>query len=152
MQQRRSQGLEWMHRDYLAYVQKGFHPDAALRTRAIDWTLREAGWAPTAENRVKVGMHVDSLLGSYDTGDIPQRRWSQATVNGQVITRRDQIPSIYRQLMGEVHNPAYVVAQSAAHVEQLYGQYQVSKAFTDAAHQGVVWDNQPRLHLHPAAI
>jgi len=139
-------GLVWLHRDYKAYLDNSYLPDRGLMDRAIRWTVKKS------EGRLNYGTAANELIALMSgTGDM-QNRFRQSRLNREILKERANIPPIIRDLLGEVHNPAYVTAASMSEVERLWRQHKVSQTFTSPEYKGVLWDNQPNAAMHEARV
>lgn len=140
------QGYQWLHRDYRAFMDKGYVPDRALLDRAIRWTVAKA------KGKLTYGEAANELINLMNgSGDVNQR-FRQSRLNKEILKARSQIPPIIRDVLGEIKDPAYVVANSMGEIERLWRQHKVSQAFTDKDYKGIVWDDKPNKNMAPERI
>lgn len=146
MEKLEKQGYQWLHRDYRAFMDKGYVPDRALLDRAIRWTVAKSKGKLTYESA------ANELITLMTGGGDVHQRYRQSRLNKEILKTRAQIPPIIRDVLGKIKDPAYVVANSMSEVERLWRQHKVSQAFTDPDYKGVVWDDKPSKAMAPDRI
>lgn len=139
-----TKGVAWLHRDYRLFQQRGYQPRNSSMQRAIDFFTREGLPADQA------AAQVVSLLSSFGEGTA-ETRWRQSQLNRGILKPRKDVPPELREVMGEIHNPAFAVAVSMSEVERLWRQSKVSETFTAPEARGRVWDEafSPAMHHTP---
>ena len=136
----KAHGLQWLHRDYHAFLHDRFRADPAQFSRAIQGLVKDAGVTPEVAQQ-----HILEFLAKGMDGVPLQQRWIESRLNREILKHRKQVPSYLRAVAGEVNNPAFVLATSMSEVERLVKQHQVSKAFIEhPGFEGRFWSSTPK--------
>lgn len=134
-------GFEWMTRDYAKFMAGGWKPSKAKRESAVSWFKREHG-LKTAD----AIQAVDDLLGTFKSTD-PGAAWNAWRMNRGITKLKSDMPHVLRELLGEIKDPAYVLASSAAEIDALHNQYKIADEFLTDEFKGVLWSDQRPANL-----
>jgi len=127
--------LQWLHRDYRAFQDKGWRPRKNVMEKAIKYVMSKSDLGYEGARKEI----MDLFLGDGDM----QQRFKGSNLNRSILKERSGIPPVLREVLGEIKDPAYVVAQSMTEMERLHRQYIHSKAMTAPDLKGQVWDDNP---------
>lgn len=139
-----AQGIPWLHRDYLAYVDGKYVPKVENFERAMSWLARKNGKTPSEARAIL----LDMLSGE---GTMEQR-YRKATLNAGIGKARENIPPEIRRFLGQIDDPSFVFSSSMAEVERLWRQYRTTQALTAPDLQGKVWAPSFQEGMHPSPI
>lgn len=149
MYERDRLGEVWLHREFMAFLdRKNFKPSAEKFERAVKF-VKEKSARPIDDATAE--RYLMELVSPDGKGDAKQR-WKASQLKSDVLKGRSEIPAPLREWLGEVHDPAFVLAQSMSQLEQLHHQYKVTQAFTTPDLKGKVWDTDPTAGMHPTKI
>ncbi len=145
MQALEERGLQWLHRDYHAFMHGRFRADPSKLEAAVNGLVKDAkGKLSFEQAQAEVLAFLDG-----DAGVPFQQRWRQSKLNKEILTKRSSIPPYLRQVVGEIHDPAFVFATSMGELERLHRQWKVSKSFIEQpGFKGRFWDDVYREGLH----
>ncbi len=146
MEALKQNGFAWLHRDFKMFGDNKWEPRTHLVADAIKDLAKKS--KITHDEAVS---YIQDLLGSHGEGSV-QQRFGRSRLNKEILKGREDISPSLRALMGEVHNPSFVLASSMSEIERMWRQLKASETFTAPDYKGQIWDDKAGAAMHPSPI
>lgn len=145
-----SEGQLHLHRSYQAFLTKkgSFKPSENAMRLAEDFFMKELELTRgEAFQKVRaVLLKVNEEAGPKDLGQ------TLKAFQDAGLMKQRKLPPQLRPLLGVVNDPAFIVADTAAEMAQLYHQMHATRAIASPQFEGRVWSRAPIPGMHPERL
>lgn len=158
-----SLGQTWLTRDYEIYFNRGHYRASAQKyLNAVNGLILDAQKQGKTLSRESAKAYVRDLMhaaregykagASIRSNDAIEAVLKADAINRGILKKRHSVPPYLRDLLGEIHNPAFITAMSHGEMYRMHHQYALSKSITADEWKGKLWSDTPEPGMYNQPI